>query len=201
LSSGLRNRLAPGDGILVGSVGRLDEQKGYDVLIRAARLVVDEQPNVYFAIAGQGPLRAILSRLITDLGLNANVQLCGFRQDVENFLYALDLFVCSSNWEGLPLALLEAMMLEKPVVATDVGGNAEVVQPGVTGELVPKGDPAALAESILAAIRNRTRLVDGTREARPDLASATDPRLTAMAFDEVLRVQLSQAHHDNTLSW
>lgn len=193
LSSRLRKQLVPAGGILVGSVGRLDEQKGYDVLIRAARLVVNEQPNVCFAIAGEGPLRGELSRLIADLGLNGNVQLCGFRQDVENFLHALDLFVLSSNWEGLPLALLEAMMLEKPVVATDVGGNAEVVQPGITGELVPRGDPDALAMSILAAIRNRSRLVDGTRAARPDLAAATDPQLTATAFDELVRHALFAA--------
>ncbi len=186
-SSKLRQSLAPPHGFLVGSAGRLDEQKGYDTLIRAARLVVDERPDVYFAIAGEGPLFSPLVSLISALEIDKNVRLCGFRADIQNFLFALDLFVNSSNWEGLPLSLMEAMLLGKPVIATDVGGNSEVVRPGVTGELVPKGDPKALAHAILAAINDWDRLLRAARTSHEQVANLTDPQRTAGRFEDVLK--------------
>jgi glycosyltransferase involved in cell wall biosynthesis len=180
-----RQRLLPADGVLIGSVGRLDDQKGYEHLVRAARRVVDAHPRVRFAIAGDGPRRAFLADLVAAQGLADRFFLCGFQADVTNFIAALDLFVSSSRWEGLPLALVEAMRLGKRVVATDVGGNREVVEPGRTGLLVAPGDPQALAAGLLEALDPGTPPLDGDAIRRTGRAFA-DPVANAEAFDAVL---------------
>ncbi len=171
--------------ILVGSAGRLHEQKGFDVLIEAAKTVCARREDVAFAIAGEGPLREQLQSLIHDAGLQDRFRLVGFRSDVENFLAALDLFVCSSNWEGLPLAILEAMALAKPVVSTRAGGACEVVLPGVTGEAVDVGDSAGLAQAILLALeRMESSVYDASR--MQQLARAwADPDTSAARIDQV----------------
>jgi len=149
ISSQLRAALGAPGSVLVGSAGRLDPQKGYADFIRAARLVFNANPSVRFAIAGDGPLRASLTKLIDELGLAGIFHLCGFREDVGSFLAALDIFVCSSHWEGGPLAVIEAMLLGKPVVATDVGCTSEIVLSNETGDLIPSGEPKGIAEAIL----------------------------------------------------
>jgi L-malate glycosyltransferase len=178
-----RASLLPSGGILVGSVGRLERQKGFHDLIRAARVVVDSQPRVHFAIAGEGPLRPSLEALIEELGLMSHFHLCGFRNDTANFLAALDLFVCSSHWEGLPLVVVEAMLLGKPVVATNVGGNSEIVIPERTGTLVPSGDPAALARAIKLAIQEKDATV--IQQGKLLVSRLVDPLISARLFDKV----------------
>jgi glycosyltransferase involved in cell wall biosynthesis len=179
-----RASLLPNGGILVGSVGRLDEQKGYYDLVRAARVVIDSHPEVHFAIAGEGPLRKRLETLIAELELTRHFHLCGFRNDIANFLAALDLFVCSSHWEGLPLVVVEAMLLEKPVVATDVGGNSEIVIPGRTGTLVARGDPATLAQAIRSGIQGKdARLI---LEGKQLAAHLTDPLFSARCLNNLI---------------
>jgi len=153
-SDALRKSLV-GDGcFLVGSVGRLDAQKGYEFLIRAAAQVVARVPNVRFAIAGDGALRGELQALIDNLGLREHFRLLGFRSDTADFIGALDVFALSSLWEGLPLTLLDAMRIGKPAVTTAVGGVPEVIQNGVNGLLVPPKDPDALAERITELLRD-----------------------------------------------
>ena len=183
----IRASLAGAGEILIGSVGRLHEQKGYDDLIRAARLVVDQRPNVRFAIAGDGPMRAELEALIRSLNLVERFQLCGFRSDISNFVSALDLFVSSSRWEGLPIAVVESMLLRRPVVATDVGGVAEVVKPGTTGYLVPSGNPQALAAAVFKALADQeTHPGLFLEEARRTAAELTDPEGSARCFEQLI---------------
>ena len=185
----IRASLAGAGEILIGSVGRLHEQKGYDDLIRAARLIVDERPNVRFAIAGDGPMRADLEALIRSLNLVERFQLCGFRNDVSNFVSALDLFVSSSRWEGLPIAVVESMLLRRPVVATDVGGVAEVVKSGATGYLVPSGNPQALAAAVLKALADQEAHPGlFLEEARRTAAELTDPEGSARRFEQLIGV-------------
>ncbi|HEV2400117.1 MAG TPA: glycosyltransferase [Candidatus Sulfotelmatobacter sp.] len=150
----LRHSLVNDGDILVGSLGRLDPQKGFEFLIEAAARVVTEVPNVRFAIAGEGSQRKQLQELIDSLGLQENFRLIGFRTDFADFLAALDIFAVSSLWEGLPLALLEAMQLRKPAVATVVGGIPEVIQDRVSGLLVPPRDAGKLATAILELVRD-----------------------------------------------
>ncbi len=171
---------------LVGSVGRLDTQKGFQDLIRAARRVVDARPDVKFAIVGEGLLRPALERLIAELGLTEKFQLCGFRADVQNFLGAVDVFVCSSLWEGGPLSVVEAMLAGKPVVATAVGVSPEVVLPGRTGELVPPSDPARLTQALLAALEKTKNRLYHPEEIRQRVEPFADPITNAHIFDEIV---------------
>jgi glycosyltransferase involved in cell wall biosynthesis len=193
VSSSLRVSLLGSGNVLIGSVGRLEEQKGYQDLVHAARRVIDLFPEVRFAIAGDGPLRPSLERSIAQLGLESKFRLCGFRSDVTNFLAALDLFVSSSHWEGLPLAIVEAMLLGKRVVATDVGGTSEVVLPGQTGELVPPSNPGAMAIAIAKFV---SRPKDSGSWAKRTLQVAStlgDPDRNAQAFDEVIQGVMLEA--------
>jgi glycosyltransferase involved in cell wall biosynthesis len=123
---------------------RLAEQKGISHLLRAAALV----PHATFVLAGDGPDRAKLQAQAAELGLNKRVLFLGYRHDVADLLACCDLFVLPSLFEGLPLSILEAMAANKPVVASAIGGNDEVIVHGETGLLVPPADPQALAAAI-----------------------------------------------------
>ncbi|HEV2314372.1 MAG TPA: glycosyltransferase [Candidatus Acidoferrales bacterium] len=150
----LRRSLVNDGEALVGSLGRLDPQKGFEFLIQAAARVVAEAPNVRFAIAGEGALRKDLEGLINSLGLQNHFRLIGFRTDVADFLAALDIFVCPSLWEGGPLTVLEAMRLARPVISTPVGIVPEVLQDRVNGLSVPIQDAYKLAAAILELVRD-----------------------------------------------
>lgn len=141
--------------ILIGTVGRLSPVKGHDSFLRAARLILEQEPGARFLIAGGGPLEDELGALARQLQLDDACLLVGPRADVYELTSAMDMFVLPSLNEGMPMAILEAMALGKPVVATAVGGVPEVVQHRVTGLLVPPGDERALADACLELARDR----------------------------------------------
>ena len=183
----IRRSFVTDDQILIGSVGRLHPQKGYDDLIRAARIVIDREPRIRVAISGEGPMRYELEAQIRNSGLSGLVHLCGFRSDISNFVSALDLFVSSSRWEGLPIAVVEAMLLRRPVVATDVGGVSEVVKNRKTGYLVSANDPSALADAMIDALEEQNiRPGAFIEEGRRIAAEVTDPVHCARAFEQRL---------------
>ncbi len=130
---------------LVAAAGRLSPEKGFNVLIDAAARLAPAWPDVGFVLFGDGPLREELTKQVAERGLQGRFVLAGFRPDLERVLPACDLAVSSSHTEGLPVVVLEEMAAGLPVVATAVGGTPEVVEDGVTGRLVPRGDAAALA--------------------------------------------------------
>lgn len=138
---------------VVGAAGRLSPEKGFAQLVHAAKLVEREDPDVGFVVFGDGPLRGRLAAQIEALGLARTVVLAGFRPDLHRLLPHLDLLALPSYTEGLPVIVLEALAAGVPVVATAVGGTPEVVEHGVSGYLVPPGDPPALARAILDALR------------------------------------------------
>ncbi len=142
----------PPEAVVVGSVGRLSEQKGYRYLVEAAARVLERLPQARFLLIGDGELAAELQAQAQSLGLSGRLIFTGPRRDVEELLPCLDLFVSSSLWEGLPTAILESMASGTPVVATDVPGTRELVRPGETGWLAPPGDGRALGEAILGAL-------------------------------------------------
>lgn len=155
--AGLRLELGAGPGeFLVGTAVVLSEQKGIRHLLEAARMVRAADPTVRFAVGGDGPLRAELEGRAAALGLGGAVRFLGYRSDVPRFIAALDAYVLPSLWEGLPLALLEALASAKPIVATRVGGNPEIVG-DENGLLVPPKDPEALAQAVLALRRDPAR--------------------------------------------
>ncbi|HBG04813.1 MAG: hypothetical protein A2075_11560 [Geobacteraceae bacterium GWC2_58_44] len=144
---------------LVLSLGRLVKLKGFDLLIEAFQRVVAEVPEAVLLIGGDGAERSRLNELVQCAGLEASVRIHGMVSNIHEVMAACDLYVNSSRWEGLPMTLLEAMAHGKPMVATNVGGNPEVVQDGVTGILVPPEDPLSLANAMIRMLKD-----DLTRE-------------------------------------
>jgi L-malate glycosyltransferase len=132
----------------VGVVGHLSPIKGHADFLQAAALVAPAHRRVRFFVVGDGPLRPRLEALARDLALADRVTFLGARDDVPRQLGMLDIVVVPSHAEGMSNALLEAMAMGRPVVATAVGGNVDVVRDGVTGLLVPSRQPAALAGAL-----------------------------------------------------
>lgn len=133
---------------IVCAAGRLSPEKGFDVLIQAAKHIVAGDPDTGFILFGEGFLRDDLLEQIEREGLTHSFLLPGFRADLDRLLACVDLLVLPSHTEGLPNVVLEAFAAGVPVVATAVGGTPEVVQDGVNGYLVPPGEPAMLARRI-----------------------------------------------------
>src|SRR5581483_11692001 len=125
----------PTDGLLVGAVGRLEPEKGFDLLIRAVHALTGRGLDVRLVIVGEGGDRGRLEALAKELGVAARVFLPGWQSDVRAYFEAMDVFALSSLREGLPNVLLEAMALEVPVVATRVAGVPRLVRDGRTGLL------------------------------------------------------------------
>lgn len=137
--------------VLIRTVGNIRRVKGHDVLIRAAASIVESFPNVLFSIAGEvlePDYFAELQALILSLNLSDHFHFEGGVTNLREYLAAADIFVLPSRSEGFSNAIIEAMAASLPVVATDVGGNAEAVRDGMNGFLVPAEDPAALSAAI-----------------------------------------------------
>jgi glycosyltransferase involved in cell wall biosynthesis len=152
---------------LVVYTGRLHAMKGLDYLVRAWPRVLARLPDARLWLVGDGPFRAELNDLIGHLGLWGFVYLAGPFDDVEEFLRAADLFVLPSLEEGMSLALLEAMAMGLPVVATAIPANEAIVENGVTGRLVPPRDSDRLADVILELFENHDmarQLADAGRQ-------------------------------------
>jgi glycosyltransferase involved in cell wall biosynthesis len=143
------------------TLGRLSNQKNHALLLKAFRRVLDQLPGARLVILGEGPLRVELEKLREELGLAGKVDLPGFAVDPWPILVSADLFVLSSDYEGMSLVLVEAMHAGLRVVSTDcVAGPAELLESGRYGRLVPVGSEQALAQAIiqeLAAPRNPGR--------------------------------------------
>jgi len=144
---------------IIGAVGNVKPVKGYDTFIKAASLILKQYPKVKFLIVGSvsehNSCIYEMERLIYVYGLEKYFEFLGFRQDVHDILSLFDIYVLPSRSEGLSMALLEAMLLGKPIVATSVGGNLKVLENCKTALLVPPNEPEALSESILHLLSNK----------------------------------------------
>jgi glycosyltransferase involved in cell wall biosynthesis len=149
----------PAGRLVIGAVGRLSPEKGFDLLVKAAANLIAAGLEIEVWIAGDGDARADLERQIAELKLNDRVKLLGFVGDTISLYQALDVFVLSSLREGLPNVVLEALAMRVPVVSTRVAGVPKMISDGVQGLLVPVND----ADALTAAMK---RVVDdaGLRE-------------------------------------
>ena len=147
----------PDTDFVVGTAVVLSEQKGIGYLLEAAKEVLAREPAIRFVVAGDGPKREELVRAARAAGLDGRVAFLGYRRDVPDLISSYDVYVLPSLWEGLPLALLEAMAIGKPILCTSVGGNPEIVEDGANGYVVPPRDSRALADRILRLYRDRAR--------------------------------------------
>jgi glycosyltransferase involved in cell wall biosynthesis len=161
------------DEFAIGTVTRLHESKGNNVLIEAASRVVRDRPQARFFLVGEGPLLGELESLAAQSGLGDRFVFTGFRRDVPATVSAFDLSVFPSLWEGTPLTVFEALSMGKPIVATDADGLLDVLTPGHDAIIVPRRDPAALAGKIVWAIDHP--------EERARLGAAA--RLTGRQYD------------------
>ncbi|GAI95781.1 unnamed protein product, partial [marine sediment metagenome] len=143
--------------LVVGNVAHIQPQKGHQYLVQAAKLVLEQQPDVTFVIVGgekaKGGIRE-LEELAQRLGIRDRVIFTGFRHDALHVMAGFDIFVLPSLWEGFGIVLLEAMALGKPVIGTSVGGIPEVVDDKVDGFLVEPYNPAQLAARIVELLRD-----------------------------------------------
>lgn len=154
-----KNIIRADDRKILLSIGRLHRQKGFQVLLEAAKQVINKYPKSLFVIVGEGEEKQFLLKRKEDLRISdENFMFVGETADVSTYLVDADIFVMPSLWEGFPYAILEAMLFKKPIISTNVDGIPEAVVDKETGLLVPPNNPDALADAILYMMN------------RPDLA-------------------------------
>ena len=178
------------DQILVGTVANYAAQKDYPNLFEAARIVSERDATVKFCAVGQGPLATQIHALHAAMDLQGCLMLLGAQPDAVRIMAGCDIFVLASRFEGLPVALMEALALGLPIVATGVGGVPEAVRDGVEGLLVPPGRPELLADALqqLATDKpSRLRLAAAAsqRSARFDIVAAV--RELEVMYREAMR--------------
>jgi glycosyltransferase involved in cell wall biosynthesis len=182
----------PQDALVIGTVGRLSAQKAHDVLLDAAARVLPSRPRAWVLIAGDGDRMPALRAQAQALGIAPRVAFAGHRADVPAVLGAIDVFCISSDYEGTPLALFEAMAAGKAIVSTAVDGCREVLEDGSTGLLVPARDPEALALALArvaddAGLRATLARMAGEASRRYDIGECV--RRMEDLYDDVLRVR------------
>lgn len=178
---------------IVGTVGRLSPQKAMEDVIEAAALVRRGFPDAHFLIIGDGERRAELERLALARGLGAHVRFTGYREDVPRLLAAMDVFVLSSLYEGMPFSILEAMAAARPVVATRVDGVPEVVVDGETGLLVPPREPQRLAEAIEHVLAHPQRAREMGRRGRERVRAHFSRERMVTTIEGLYRALLARA--------
>ena len=189
----IRRRLGWEDAPLVGIVARLQPWKGQEVFLRAAALLHARRPDVRYAVVGgailgrEGSYPDDLERLAADLGLAQAVHFAGHQDDVYPWYDALDVAVHASFGEPFGLAVVEALALGKPLVASAEGGPLEIVEDGRSGLLFPAGDPAALATAVQRVL-DEPRLAESLARGARERAAAFDERTMVSRIAELLRL-------------
>jgi glycosyltransferase involved in cell wall biosynthesis len=174
--------------LVVGTVANLRAQKAYPDLLAAALEVVEQLPDVRFVAVGQGPLEGKVHALHARLGLGDRVLLLGHRPDAVRVMAACDVFVLASLYEGLGVAVMEALALGLPVVATAVGGVPEVVEHGREGLLVHPGHPWELAAALVCLLTDaerRQRMADAAALRGAELSIDAAVRRTEAVYHEL----------------
>lgn len=181
----------PADALVVGTLGRLSAEKNLELFLRMASRVASNDPGMRtrFLVVGDGPVRSELGALSTRLELDGRVLFAGEQADVPAAMAAMDLFVLTSDTEGMPNAVMEAMASSLPVVATRVGGTPELVEDGLTGRLVPRGDLETLCERVVSLLEDaatRGRMGEAGREKMArEYSVAAMVSATSRLYDEV----------------
>lgn len=188
-SNGARMRaklgLRPDEFVLV-CAARLSEQKGIDILLEAIACVLRNGISCKCVIVGDGPLREQLLERAREMGLSGQVFFEGFQEDVRPYLQAGSAFVLTSRWEGLPLAILEAMACGLPCIVTDVGGNAEAITHRMEGLVVPPESAEAVADAISYLATHPQERAEMSKQARARTCDAFDIKSTMADIRRVI---------------
>ncbi len=180
--------LAP-EHVVVATVARLFRNKGYEQLIPAMAAAADREPRLRFLWIGDGADRPRYEARLRRLGLSERTTLVGLVPPgrIAPLLAAADLLAHASLWEGLPRAVVQALLMERPAVAFDLDGAPEVIRPGVCGELVLAGDSAALADALVSLARDPARRTAYGRAGRRECLARFDHRVMVQRIDEEYR--------------
>ena len=176
--------------VVIGAVGRLEVQKRFDLLLEALATLRDSHPRLRLVVVGDGSLRSDLEAQAGRLGLADRCEWLGHRLDVADLHHAFDLFVQSSEYEGTSNAVLEAMAMTTPIVATDVGGTREVALDGLHAIIVPSKSVPALVDGIRQALHDpglaRARATAARRRVEVDLSFEARTRRLEQIYAEVV---------------
>ena len=179
------------DDVVIGGVGRLERQKRFDLLLTAFARLAPTHRFLCLAIAGDGSLRGELTTLADRLGLGDRCRFLGHQQDVAGLYEAFDVFVQSSDYEGTPNAVLEAMALETPIVATDVGGTQELATGGVHALIIARADVSRLQSALEDVLGNpgaaRARAVAARRRVESELSFEIRTRRLEAIYEDLVR--------------
>jgi glycosyltransferase involved in cell wall biosynthesis len=177
--------------VVIGAVGRLERQKRFDLLLDVFARVAPSHPALRLALVGDGRLRTELEAQTARLALGDRVRFLGHRSDLVDLHHTFDLLVQSSEYEGTPNAVLEAMAMETPIVATDAGGTRELAWPDVHALVVPVGDANALASAVSGVLAHpaaaRTRAIAARRRIETDLSFEARTRTLEALYEELMR--------------
>ncbi len=182
----------PQDAPVVGTVAVFRTQKRLADWLRVARQVLQVRPDAHFLLVGDGPERPQIETARAELGLEGRVHICGLQADVRPFLSAMDVYLMSSKFEGLPIAMLEAMSTGLPVVATSVGGIPEVIREGVEGHLAQPGEVRRLSEGLLSLLADPVRLGTVGEAARRRVEASFGMRRMQAALEDIYREVLAR---------
>jgi glycosyltransferase involved in cell wall biosynthesis len=190
------------DDVVIGAVARLEIQKRFDLLIAVFANLAKTRPGLRLAIVGDGSLRSELTALASKLGVGDRCAFLGHRDDISDLHHAFDLFVQSSEYEGTSNSVLEAMAMETPLVATDVGGTKELAAPDVHALIVPNRDVGALEGAIAAVLADpvsaRARAAAARRRIESELSFETRTRRLEVIYDELMRERQDAAGSRST---
>jgi glycosyltransferase involved in cell wall biosynthesis len=170
--------------VLLGTVGRLYRQKNLSLLLRSAARLSSARPWKILVI-GDGPERPRLVGLARELALSERIIWLGSREEVGSWLAAMDIFVHTADFEGMPNAVMEAMAMALPVVASNVDGNRELIRNGVSGYLVTPGDPCAFTEQIQQLMDNPDRAREVGKKAHQEVLERFSMPRMVRAYDQL----------------
>jgi glycosyltransferase involved in cell wall biosynthesis len=190
----IRRSLAiPADAPVLGTVGRLNEIKCQDLLIRAFARLHAENPKARLLLVGDGPLRGSLEQLAAELRVDNAIHFAGYQLHPERYLHAMDVFALTSRTEGMPLAMLEAWAAGLPVIASAVGGIPALIQHGRNGLLFPRGDEVKLASMLCQLIRDPGQALSLGEAGRREVMTRYNLRCMAHGYEHYYRQLLGRS--------
>lgn len=178
--------------VVIGTVGRISPEKGLEFLISATKDVVKVHPQAKILIVGEGNTQYLLAlqAKVDELNLSSHVIFAGFHNNIPEVLRSIDIFCLPSLTEGFNRTLLEAMACGLPIVATEVGGNVEIIKDGLNGLLVPPRDSAALSSAIVDLLNNKSKArrigTEARRIVEKSYSIETSVRQTEALYEEII---------------
>lgn len=183
------------EGFIIGAIGRLSHEKGFDFLIEAVAELSADIPEVKLLIIGEGGEKGALEKMVSDRGINDRVMMPGYKDTAHRYFPLFSIFVMPSLTEGLPITLLEAMQYGVRIVATEVGGIPEVLNYGEAGILVKPGDSAAIAESLRSVHKRQSTLKTLVEKAKDRVLNNYSSHKMAVEYNYIYKA--AAVNHDS----